>query len=151
MCEYLKTAMLVATLIMASTAAAGDPVQLDPFARATNGFSGCPQRTAPVMTPAQARAEAHVRAERGIRCAMDGSCESGGAYRRDPQINERVRDVLARERRFADTSLWVTTTRKWVFVSGCVRTAAQRRSLSAFIGKLPMVERVFDETQIGRR
>ena len=92
--------------------------------------------------------EAHVRVERGLRCAMDGTCEPGGAYRHDPEINERVRSAIADDHRFSDTTVWVTTTRKWVTLQGCVRNAAQRRALVKLVKGSPGVERVFDETKI---
>ena len=80
---------------------------------------------------------------------MEGTCEPGGAYRRDGEINESVRAAIAAAPKFANTSLWLTTTRKWVTVSGCVRTQSQRRSLLAFVKAQPHVERVFDETRVG--
>ena len=56
-----------------------------------------------------------------------------------------------RRHEFANTSLWLTTTRKWVTLSGCVRTQSQRRALVKFVAAQPMVERVFDETRVGTR
>jgi hypothetical protein len=134
-----------------AAAAEGEPVQLDPFARATAGDRACPEQPPPLLSPADARNEAHVRVERGLRCAMDGTCEPGGAYKRDPEINERMRTVIAADARFADTSVWVTTTRKWVTLQGCVRSPAQRRALVKLVRGQPMVERVFDELKVGHR
>ena len=122
--------------------------QLDPFAQATHGDPRCPEQRPPLLTPEEARVEAHVRVERGLRCAMDGSCEAGGAYRRDAEINERVRAMIAGDRRFADTSIWVTTTRKWVTLQGCVRSTAQRRALEKLVRNQSNVERVFDEVKV---
>jgi osmotically-inducible protein OsmY len=76
---------------------------------------------------------------------MEGTCEPGGAYRRDPEINERVRALIAGDRRFSDTSVWLTTSRKWVTLRGCVRRTAQHRALVAAVTKVTGVERVFDE------
>jgi len=94
---------------------------------------------------------AHERAERGTSCALEGRCEPGGAYKRDPEINERVRAAVAAEPKFADTAVWITTTRKFVTLQGCVRTKAERRALVAFVGAQPGVERVLDELAIGAR
>ena len=69
------------------------------------------------------RVQAHGRAERGTSCCLAGTCECGGAYRRDPEINDRVVAAIRDERRFRDTSVWVTTTRKFVTLQGCVRSA----------------------------
>ena len=138
--------------MLAGMAAWGqDKVQLDPFAAASQGYPGCPVRSPPLLTPQQASAEAHVRVERGLRCAEEGKCEPGGAYKRDPEINERIRALIAGDRRFSDTAVWVATTRKWVTLEGCVRTPAQRRLLADLVGKQPGVERVFDELVVGRR
>jgi len=126
-------------------------VQLDPFAQATAGYRGCPATTPPLLTPEQLRIVAHERAERGTYCALEGRCEPGGAYKHDPEVNDRVRVAIAADRRFASTSLWVTTTRRFVTVSGCVRSAVQKRALLAFVRKQAGVDRVFDETRIGTR
>lgn len=137
--------------LTAATAAAEGLVQLDPFAQATSGFAACPVVTPPVMTTEQAGAQAHARAERGTRCAMEGKCEPGGAYRRDPEVNEAVRAAIAGDARFADTSVWVTTSRKWVTLQGCVHGNRQRRDLVRFVTARPGVERVFDELDVGAR
>jgi hypothetical protein len=143
----------LATLAFALTACAlaraDDGVQLDPFARATQGFAACPEQPPPLLSADHARVESHVRVERGLRCAMEGKCEPGGAYKRDPELNERVRALIARDPRFADTSVWVTTSRKWVTLQGCVRSSAQRKALAALVAKQPDVERVFDELTSG--
>jgi hypothetical protein len=139
----------------ASLAFAQALVQLDPFAQATHGHPACPDQRPPVMTAEEARTEAHVRVERGTRCAMEGTCEPGGAYRRDPEINARVRDLIAADPRYADTSVWVTTTRQWVTLQGCVRRRAQRRELVGLATRAAGVTRVFDELRVvearGRR
>ena len=141
-------AALLALAACTASFAADDRVQLDPFTRATQGDPRCPQQPPPLLTPADARNEAHVRVERGTRCGMDGSCEAGGAYKRDPEINEAVARAIGADRRFANTSVWVTTMRKWVTLQGCVRSNAQRRALVDFAKKQPNVERVFDELSV---
>ncbi len=144
-----------ATALTGSLAFALGMVQLDPFAQATRGHPSCPEQRPPVMTEDEARNEAHVRVERGTRCGMDGTCEPGGAYRHDPDINAHVRDLIAADPRFADTSVWVTTTRRWVTLQGCVQRKAQRQELAALAARATGVERVFDELRVvaprGRR
>ena len=125
--------------------AAQDLVQIDPFAQATAGQPKCPPVKPRLLTQDEVRGEAHARVERGTRCAMEGTCEPGGAYKRDPEINDGVRAAIAADKRFADTSVWVTTSRRWVTLEGCVRSAAQRKALVAFVAKQPKIERVFDE------
>lgn len=151
--RFAWRAVCAALLALAAAAAyAAEPsgaMVLDPFAQATAGYRGCPETKPPLLTPEQLRIVAHERAERGTYCALEGRCEPGGAYKHDPEVNERVRAAIAGDKRFAGTSLWVTTTRRFVSVSGCVRSAAQKRALGAFVRKQEGVDRVFDETRIG--
>jgi len=145
-------ACAIATVAACAQAAGAPPagaVLLDPFAQATRGFAACPDVAPPYVSPERMRIIAHERAERGTTCALEGRCEPGGAYRRDPEVNERVRAALASERRVADTSVWITTTRKFVTLQGCVRTRAERRALVAFVRAQPGVERVLDELTVG--
>jgi BON domain len=143
----LSTCVLAA--LVSSRVAAGELVQLDPFAQATNRLARCPPAKPRLYTPEEMRTEAHLRIERGTRCALEGTCEPGGAYKRDAEINESVRAAIAADRRFAGTSVWVTTSRKWVTLKGCVRTKAERSALVGFVRKRSGVERVFDELQLG--
>jgi len=137
---------------LAAVAARGqEKVQLDPFAQATRGYPRCAEQAPPLRTPEQARVDAHVRVERGLRCAEEGKCEPGGSYRRDPEINERIRALIAGEPHFADTAVWLTTSRHWVTLQGCVRSATQRKTLVGLVGRQPGVERVFDELVVGRQ
>jgi BON domain len=143
--------LLLVAGVLAPAARGVDLVQLDPFAQATSGFAACPAVQPRLLTPQESGAEAHARSERGTRCGMEGTCEPGGAYRRDPEINERVRAAIADDHRFADTSVWVTTSRRWATLEGCVRTTTQRSALVRFVAKLRNVERVFDELRVGAR
>jgi len=140
---------LVAPVLRAADPPPSELVLLDPFAQATRGFATCPEIKPPYVTLERMHIIAHERAERGTMCALEGRCEPGGAYKRDPEINERVRAAVAAERKFADTSVWVTTTRKFVTLQGCVRTQAERRALVAFVAKQQGVERVLDELALG--
>jgi len=119
--------------------------QLDPFGRATYGSPACPVVKPTLLTAEEMRAEAHVRVERGTRCALEGTCEPGGAYKRDPEINAQVIAAISANARFRDTSVWITTSRGWVTLEGCVRSNVQRKALLAFVAKQPNVTRVFDE------
>jgi len=131
-------------------AVAQRPVQLDPFMQATSGMPSCPTVVPRLYSPDEMRTEAHARSERGTRCALVGTCEPGGAYKRDGEINEQVRAEIAADKRFADTSVWVTTSRKWVTLKGCVRTKVQQKALIELARHQAYVERVFDELTIRR-
>ncbi|MEP7181303.1 MAG: BON domain-containing protein [Betaproteobacteria bacterium] len=149
--RHFGSLLLLTLLPVLPPAVAGDMIQLDPFAQATRGYPGCLAQAPPLLTQEQASAQAHVRVERGLRCAMEGKCEPGGAYKRDPETNERMRTLIAGDPRFATTSVWVTTSRNWVTLQGCVHTATQRTALVAFVAMQPGVERVFDELRTGVR
>jgi hypothetical protein len=147
----LLALIVVVTAAMAAEAFAEGPAsyQLDPFAQATSGFGGCPTVAPPTLTLEQMRTQAHERAERGTSCCLAGTCECGGAYKRDPEINARVVDALRGDRRFRDTSLWVTTMRKFVTVQGCVRTPAQKRAVERLVRRQQDVAVVWNETSVG--
>jgi len=134
--------------LLAAAALAGEGIQLDPFAQATAGYGSCPPVHAHVYTTEEAGTAAHARSERGTRCAMEGTCEPGGAYRRDPEINETVRAAIAADKRFADTSVWITTSRRWVTLEGCIRSKGQRAALVKLVTALPRVGRVFDSLRV---
>jgi hypothetical protein len=141
---------LTSALAMLS-AAAQEPrtYQLDPFAQATSGYAACPAAQPPVLTEQEMRVTAHQRVERGTSCCLAGTCECGGAYKRDPEINARVVEAIGNDRRFRDTSIWVTTTRKFVTLQGCVRSAAQSKRLERLVKGLPDVAIVWNETTVG--
>ena len=123
--------------------------RLDPFSQATSSYTGCPAGKPPDLTEQEMRVQAHERAERGTSCCLAGTCECGGAYKRDPEINERVAAAISGDSRFADTSIWVTTTRKFVTLQGCVRSQAQRRALEQLVRRQPDVAIVWNETTVG--
>jgi hypothetical protein len=123
--------------------------QLDPFTQATAGYANCPEAKSPVLTEQEMRTTAHQRAERGTSCCLAGTCECGGAYKRDPEINDRVAAAIKADSRFAKTSVWVTTTRKFVTLQGCVRSAAQKKALERLVKRQPDVAIVWNETTVG--
>jgi len=144
----LRTLAVVAGSV-ACVAHAAETYQLDPFAQATSGYAECPTIAPPLVSADEMRSVAHARSERGTRCAMEGTCEPGGAYKRDPEINDRVKTAIASDARFARSSIWLTTSRKWVTLEGCVRSKRERTQLVEAVRAMPGVERVFDQTTIG--
>ncbi len=121
---------------------------LDPFAQATSGYDRCPAVKPPVLDEQQMRAQAHSRAERGTSCCLAGTCECGGPYQHDAQINDRVVEAIRADRRFRDTSVWVTTTRGFVSLQGCVRSPMQKSALGRLVKRQPGVVLVWNETAI---
>jgi hypothetical protein len=123
---------------------------LDPFAQATSGSEGCPAVAPPALDEQQMRAQAHSRAERGTSCCLAGTCECGGPYQHDAEINDRVVEAIRAEKRFRDTALWVTTTRGFVTLQGCVRSPAQKNALGRAVKRLPGVVLVWNEVAARR-
>jgi hypothetical protein len=119
---------------------AGDSYQLDPFKEAVPpGIAACPTVAPPTLTPEQMRAQAHSRVERGTSCCLAGTCECGGSYKHDPEINARVAAAIRNDVRFRNASIWITTTRKFVTLQGSVRTPAQKRALARLVRRQPAV------------
>src|SRR5215469_5198961 len=149
----VPTLVPLASALIVSGAPADEPrtYQLDPFAQATSGYAGCPEAKPPVLTEQEMRITAHERAERGTSCCLAGTCECGGAYKHDPEINERVAKAVRDDRRFRDTSVWVTTMRKFVTLQGCVHSRAQKSALERLVKREPDVAIVWNETIIGTK
>jgi hypothetical protein len=142
-------AAAVLALAPLALADSGRTYQLDPFAQATAGYIGCPQAQPPVLTEQEMRVQAHERAERGTSCCLAGTCECGGAYRRDPEINARVAAAIAGDARLRNSSVWVTTMRKFVTLQGCMRSTRQKQWLEKLVRRQPDVAIVWNETIVG--
>jgi hypothetical protein len=142
-------ALLAAAASLPLPLFAADTYQLDPFEQATAGFAACPTVAPPTLTPEQMRAQAHSRVERGTSCCLAGTCECGGSYKHDPEINAHVAAAIRNDPRFRDASVWITTTRKFVTLQGCVRTTAQKRALERLVRRQPDVALVWNETTVG--
>jgi osmotically-inducible protein OsmY len=123
--------------------------QLDPFAQATAGYPTCPAAKPPVLDEQAMRIQAHERAERGTSCCLAGTCECGGAYTRDPEINAHVVQAIRNDARMRNTSIWVTTTRKFVTLQGCVRSATQKQALERLVRRVLDVAIVWNEVSVG--
>src|SRR6266550_3811994 len=124
---------------------------LDPFAQATSGDERCPAAKPPILDEAQMRSQAHSRAERGTSCCLAGTCECGGPYKHDAEINDRVVDAIRVDKRFRDSAVWVTTTRRFVTLRGCVRNPAQKNALAQVVKRQAGVALVWNEVAIERQ
>ena len=118
---------------------------LDPFAQATSGHEGCPPAKPPLLDEREMRSQAHSRAERGTSCCLAGTCECGGPYKHDAEINDRVVEAIKTDKRFRDTAVWVTTTRGFVSLRGCVRSGAQKNALGRVVKRQVGVVLVWNE------
>lgn len=147
----LRVLIALAGALGSLAVAAEEPrtYQLDPFGQATAGFAACPSAKPPLLTEQEMRVQAHERAERGTSCCLAGTCECGGAYKRDPEINDHIIASIRNDRRFRDTSVWVTTMRKFVTLQGCVRRRSQGKALERLVKRQPDVAIVWNETTVG--
>lgn len=121
----------------------------DPFEAATTGMPACPAPLGPLLTQEERLKESHYRAERGTSCWLEKKCEKPNAYLYDQGINAAVVAAIRGDRRFRDTSVWVLTQRRIVFLQGCVRSKPQIAALVAVARRAPDVELVVDELQVG--
>ena len=144
-------ALLAAAAALPLPLFAADSYQLDPFEQATAGFAACPTVAPPTLAPEQMRAQAHSRVERGTSCCLAGTCECGGPYKHDAEINDRVVEAIRVDKRFRDTAVWVTTTRGFVTLRGCVRNPAQKNALAQVVKRQTGVTLVWNEVAIGRK
>ena len=120
----------------------------DPFVQLTHGLPACPVPGGPAYSAEEARREAHGRAERGTSCYRDGRCRLPNAYLYDADIIERVQRAVRAHGGFEDTSVWAEGQRRWVTLTGCVRSAAQGAALEALVRRLDDVEAVIPQWRV---
>ena len=125
----------------------GNPYQDPAPLQATHGIVGCPPPVVRSLTPEQARMEAHQRVERGTSCWLEGRCPAGGDYKDDDRVNRAVAAAIAGDERFAGTSVWVVTLRKFVTLQGCIADAAQGAALTSVARAVESVRQVWLETR----
>lgn len=120
----------------------------DPFVQVTAGIAACPVPEGPLMTEAEARVQAHVRSERGLRCYLSGQCRLPSSYMYDKEIVARVKKAILADGRFAGTSVWAEGQRRWVTLKGCVRARDEAEALVRLVRSIDEVERVFDRLEV---
>jgi osmotically-inducible protein OsmY len=95
------------------------------------------------------RQQAHGRIERGTSCWLAKKCEDSNVYRRDPEIQQRVLQAIRSDGRFAQSSLWVTTERRYVTLQGCAVSVEMKSRLLDRVRAVEGVEQVFDQLIVG--
>jgi hypothetical protein len=142
-------AILALAAIPAFPAAADDnPYNDPPPLQATHGVADCPPPKVRVLSPEDARREAHQRVERGTSCWLAGTCPPGGDYKGDDVVNARIVETIAADARFANTSVWVETLRKFVTIKGCLDDAGQGQALEQLARSVAGVKLVWLETRV---
>lgn len=121
----------------------------DPFVQATGAMARCPAPEGPLYSAAEARAQAHVRIEKGTTCHYHGRCRLPNAYLYDKEIIPRVARFIRLDDRFKDSSIWLVGQRRWVHLQGCVASRAQADELVREIKLIDDVEAVVDQTMVG--
>jgi len=127
----------------------------DPFVQVTNGITACPQPRGPFMTVKEAQAEAHPRIERGTTCFMSGKCSEPNAYRYDARIaaaaQAAIATALKQNPSLAQSSVWLTVQRRFVFVHGCVARRGDMAKWERILKAVPEVEYVGVDLAVSAR
>ena len=148
-------AVLVACALAVSSAPQAQPAEPrsnvfdDPFVQATHAIAACPPAEPPLVTAAEARAQSHMRAEKGTTCHYHGRCRLPNAYLYDKEIVPRVVRFIQLDDRFANSTIWVLGQRRWVYLKGCVASAEQATALEHEVRLIDDVEAVIDELMVG--
>ena len=121
----------------------------DPFEALSADIAGCPEPRGPRTTAAEARVQAHHRAERGTSCWLRGECSEPNAYRYDPAIAASLAPALRAEAALHPSSLWLTVQARVVYLEGCVARADQAAALEARARRLPEVQQVLPLLRVG--
>jgi len=145
----------VATLALALPARAADGdeprtnVFNDPFVQATHAIAACPVAEGPLVTAAEARAQSHIRVEKGTTCYYWGRCRLPNGYLYDKEIVPRVVRFITLDDRFANSTIWVLGQRRWVYLKGCVASEEQANELEREVRLIDDVEAVINELMVG--
>lgn len=147
----MKPLLLVALLLAGST----DEQRLnrfdDPFEVLSADIADCPEPRGPRITAAEARVQAHHRAERGTSCWLAGRCSEPNAYRFDARIAAALRERLKGEPALHPGSLWMTVQGRIVYLEGCVERADQGAQLETVARGLPDVQQAVALVRVGAR
>ena len=121
----------------------------DPFVQATAGLANCPVPEGPLITLQEMRAQAHGRVDRGTTCFRSGRCRLPNSYQYDRELVPRVRQRLASDDRFANSSVWLTGQRRWIYLQGCAATQEQADTMERAVREVDDVEAVIPELMVG--
>jgi osmotically-inducible protein OsmY len=121
----------------------------DPFVQLTRALPACPVPEGPLLTEAEARAQAHGRIERGTSCFRAGRCRLPNSYLYDKEIMPRVQKAVDADGRFdRTTSVWAWGQRRWIWLQGCVSSEAESQALETLVRGIDDVEGVVNELKV---
>jgi hypothetical protein len=121
----------------------------DPFVQVTGAMPSCPVPEGPLLTQAEFREAAHVRAQHGTSCYYSGRCRLPNSYLYDKEIVPRVKQYILRDGRFGDTSIWVLGQRRLVTLMGCVQSREQAEALEKSVLLVDDVMNVVNQLMVG--
>jgi len=121
----------------------------DPFFQVASGMPACPAPEGPLYTAEERRAQTHSRLERGTSCWLAGRCADSNAYRYDKPLAPKVRAALEAVPGLRRGSVWVILQRRWVYLQGCVPSAALAKRLERAARAVPEVETVVPDLMVG--
>lgn len=141
-------------LLLAGSPGADDDLPLnrfnDPFEAVSADIADCPEPRGPRITAAEARVQAHHRAERGTTCWLKGECSEPNAFRYDVGIAAALRGKLLGAAALHPSSLWLTVQGRVVYLEGCVERAEQASELETLARGLPDVQQALALVRVGR-
>jgi osmotically-inducible protein OsmY len=145
----LLMSLCVVVLCAAGSVAADEPrrnVFGDPFVQLTRALPACPVPEGPLLTEAEAKAQAHGRIERGTSCFRAGRCRLPNSYLYDKEIMPRVQKAVDADGRFdRTTSVWAWGQRRWIWLQGCVSSEPESQALETLVRGIDDVEGVVNE------
>ena len=115
----------------------------DPFFALSGAVSACPLPLGPLMTREEAEDDAHYRVERGTTCWLAHKCSKPNSYLYDADIAAEIREQFKGDASLANTSLWITVQRRFVYAEGCANASFDRAALQRRLEAIPDVEQVF--------
>ena len=113
----------------------------DPFFPVRSAIPDCPVPLGPYGTEADRMRETHYRSERGLRCYLEKKCAKPSSYMYDADIAAEVKRRFEASPLLADSSLWVTAQRRFVWIEGCVGTRGAAKEIEKLLAGVPDLER----------
>lgn len=120
----------------------------DPFVKVRAAIPDCPLPFGPLMRRSEMVTEEHSRVERGTSCWLAKKCAQANAYFDDARIGDQLAEHFAHAPEFADSTLWLTVKRKFVWVEGCSPGDVDA-AIDHFVRDTPGVEMVFVDVRHG--
>jgi hypothetical protein len=120
----------------------------DPFIQVRSAIADCPTPLGPLSRRSTIASEEHSRVERGTSCWLAGQCEKPNAYFYDAAIAQDLAARLQEMGLFAQTSLWITVKRRFVWIEGCAADPASASTLEDWARLTPQVQLVFVNVRV---